>query len=240
MSGCVSERGLDLGRVDVHAARDDHVLLAVADEEEALVVAVGDVADGVEVAPHVGLVLVVLLVVVGEDAGRPHEQLARVVGPDAGDLVAVVVEQPHLDAGRGLAARAGLAQLVGRLEDAVHARARSSRTPRTASRPGSRAGTSASGRSSRARRWRSCASSTTVVAGLHVLGQRADHADRRRRRERGRSPGTSRPAAASPRVELALHDDGLAEGLGDAHEAAGAGVVERPGGEVHVVGRCSR
>ena len=42
------ERGLDLGRVDVHPAGDDHVLLAVADVEEALVVAVGDVADGLE------------------------------------------------------------------------------------------------------------------------------------------------------------------------------------------------
>ena len=39
------------------------------------------------------------------------------------------------------------------------------------------------------------------------------------------------------RVELALHDDGLAERLRDAHEAAGPRVVQRPGGDVDVVGR---
>jgi len=39
------EHGFDLGGIDVHAARDDHVLLAVADVHVALVVDVGDVAD---------------------------------------------------------------------------------------------------------------------------------------------------------------------------------------------------
>src|SRR6478735_4150663 len=42
------ERRLDLRRVDVHPTRDDHVLLAVADVEEPLVVAVRDVADRLE------------------------------------------------------------------------------------------------------------------------------------------------------------------------------------------------
>ena len=39
------ERSLDLGRVDVDAAGDDHVDLAVADVVVALVVPIGDIAD---------------------------------------------------------------------------------------------------------------------------------------------------------------------------------------------------
>ena len=52
MSGWFDEPLLDLDAVDVLAAADDHVLLAVGDEEEALVVEVADVA-GVE--PAVGV-----------------------------------------------------------------------------------------------------------------------------------------------------------------------------------------
>ena len=62
--GVGEQRGLDLGRVDVDAARDDHVDLAVAEEEVAVLVEIADVADGEEVADAVllrlGLVLVVL------------------------------------------------------------------------------------------------------------------------------------------------------------------------------------
>ena len=46
--GCVSSTRLDLGRIDVDAARDDHVDLAVAEEQVAVVVEVADVADGEE------------------------------------------------------------------------------------------------------------------------------------------------------------------------------------------------
>ena len=42
------QHALDLGRVDVHAARDDHVGLAVAEEQVAVLVEVADVADGEE------------------------------------------------------------------------------------------------------------------------------------------------------------------------------------------------
>ena len=49
----VQQLGLDLGRVDVDAARDDHVDLAVAQEQVAVVVEVADVADGEEVADAV-------------------------------------------------------------------------------------------------------------------------------------------------------------------------------------------
>ena len=52
ISGWFDEPLLDLDAVDVLAAADDHVLLAVGDEEEALVVEVADVAG---VQPAVGI-----------------------------------------------------------------------------------------------------------------------------------------------------------------------------------------
>ena len=70
MSGCCSSAASISAGIDVHPAGDDHVLLAVADVEEALVVAVGDVADGLEAVAVVLLELVVLLVVVGEHRRR--------------------------------------------------------------------------------------------------------------------------------------------------------------------------
>ena len=73
--------GLDLGRVDVHAAGDDHVGLAVADVVVALVVPVGDVAHGVEIAVRRGLVAFRLLVVLVEDPGGPDVELAGMPGP---------------------------------------------------------------------------------------------------------------------------------------------------------------
>jgi len=91
------QRGLDLRRVDVHATRDDHVLLAIAHVVVALVVAIGDVAHRLVAVLLILQELVVLFVVVGEDARALHEQLAGVLGPVARDLVAVVVEQLDLD-----------------------------------------------------------------------------------------------------------------------------------------------
>ena len=79
--GMLFESGLDLGRVDVHPAGDDHVLLAVTDVVEALFVAVGDVADGLEAVAVLFLELVVLLVVVGEDPRAADVQLAGRLGP---------------------------------------------------------------------------------------------------------------------------------------------------------------
>ena len=46
--GMHDDLGLDLGRVDVRPARDDHVGLPVAEEQEAVLVQVADVADGEE------------------------------------------------------------------------------------------------------------------------------------------------------------------------------------------------
>ena len=59
--GVREQHALDLGRIDVDAAGDDHVGLAVAEEQVAVVVEVADVADGEEAGPAVGLGLVLVL-----------------------------------------------------------------------------------------------------------------------------------------------------------------------------------
>ena len=61
------QHALDLGRVDVDPARDDHVVLAIAQEQVLLVVEVADVADGEEsgAAVLLGLLPVSLVLEVG-------------------------------------------------------------------------------------------------------------------------------------------------------------------------------
>src|SRR5215510_9128084 len=46
--GVPEDRGLDLGRVDIDAAGDDHVLGAIGDEEIAVIIELADVADAEE------------------------------------------------------------------------------------------------------------------------------------------------------------------------------------------------
>ena len=75
-TGVLVDDRLDLGRVDVHAARDDHVLLAVADVEVALLVRVRDVADGLPPALFVLAQLLVGAVVAVHREPGGHEQLA--------------------------------------------------------------------------------------------------------------------------------------------------------------------
>ena len=107
---------LDLGRVDVHPAADDHVLLAVADVDVALVVDVGDVADrlpAVAVADGLGRPVVAV-----DRQGAADEQLARLPG---GQFLAVLAHDLDLDGAVGLAARARLAQLVLGRQDRVDA-----------------------------------------------------------------------------------------------------------------------
>src|SRR6185436_11692931 len=59
------QRGLDLGRIDVDAARDHHVALAIADEDIAVGVDVTDIARGDE-AVAIDLGTLFRLVVIGE------------------------------------------------------------------------------------------------------------------------------------------------------------------------------
>src|SRR5690349_7868638 len=98
------KHGLDFGGVDVHAAGNDHVGLAVADVEVALVVPVGDVAYRVEVPAAVRRIAGVVLVVGVERAPGPDEDLAGMIRSRTGDLVAVGVDQHDLDARSRLAA----------------------------------------------------------------------------------------------------------------------------------------
>src|SRR5687768_2365966 len=77
------EGRLDLGGIDVDATRDDHVPLAIADVQVALVVAIGDVTDRLEAVAMVLDVLVGLLVVVVEHRAASYVQLAGRLRPDA-------------------------------------------------------------------------------------------------------------------------------------------------------------
>ena len=108
------EHLLDLARVDVVAAADDHVLLAVDDE----VVAVGiDAADVAGVEPtvrvdrlgrRVGALPVALHDIVAADGD--------LAGVARGDIGACLVDEPNLDARDRGAHRAGLALAIGVVE----------------------------------------------------------------------------------------------------------------------------
>ena len=101
---------LDLGRVDVDAARDHHVALAVADEDIAVGIDIADVARRDEaVALDLGALL--RLVVIGE------VRIGRDPRIDFADLAlrqhaAVIADEAQLGAGRNLADRAGLLQRI--------------------------------------------------------------------------------------------------------------------------------
>src|SRR5262245_48708355 len=97
------QRALDLRRVDVHPAGDDHVRLAVADVVEALRVAIGHVAHRDEPVALRRAELAIRFVVADDRPGRAHEHLARHVGRR--DLAAVVVVQANLHAGHGATTR---------------------------------------------------------------------------------------------------------------------------------------
>ena len=91
--GMRGEHVLDLAREDVEPTRDDHVLLAVDDVEEPLVVAPRDVS-GVQPAVREQLGrLLGLLPVAGRRQGPAHADLARLA---VGNLVALLVEQRHV------------------------------------------------------------------------------------------------------------------------------------------------
>ena len=91
--GVLVDHRLDLGRVDVDPAGDDHVLLAVADVEVALVVEVRDVADRLPLRAVLGELLVGVVVAVHRER-RADEQLAPLA---RGRVGAVVAHDAHLD-----------------------------------------------------------------------------------------------------------------------------------------------
>ena len=115
---------LDLDGEDVEPARDDHVLLAVHDVDEAVVVLVADVA-GVVPAMGADRRAALRVVEIAEgDEGAAHHDLAPFAG---GQQIAVVVHHLDLDEDRRAAAAQqpmtlggvgeGL-QMIGRREDA--------------------------------------------------------------------------------------------------------------------------
>ena len=104
------QRGLDFGGIDVDAARNHHVALAVADEDVAVGVDIADVAGGDEpVAIDLGAFL--RLVVIGEIgiARDPRVDLADLA---LRQLLSVIADEAQLRAGRNLADGAGLFQRV--------------------------------------------------------------------------------------------------------------------------------
>src|SRR5260370_7316925 len=90
------QHGLDFGGIDVEAARDHHVALAVADEDIAVLVDVTDVARGDEpVALDLGALF--RLVMIGEIriVRDPRIDLADLALPQA---IAILAEKAQFDA----------------------------------------------------------------------------------------------------------------------------------------------
>src|SRR5690606_3240281 len=111
--GVFEQGGLDLGGVDVDAAGDDQVGAPVAEEQEAVLVQVADVAGGVPLAAHAGRGLGgVLAVLEPAEAGLDVDQ----AGLARGQLVPRLVEDLGLEGGRGPADGAGPGQPVVRFD----------------------------------------------------------------------------------------------------------------------------
>ena len=117
------EHGLDLGRIDVHPAADDHVLLAVADVDEALLVDPRHVADRLPFAASGGGLASSSLSCSAARGSRPSRgwcgcraRPARRAGVEAR-----FVDHLELDVAVGPPARARLAQLVLGAEHGVDA-----------------------------------------------------------------------------------------------------------------------
>ena len=114
--------GLDLGRIDVHAARNHHVLRAVAEIEEAVLVEIADIAERNE--PRLlRLAALLVIAVIGEvrDGGGPAEDLA---GRAMRELLAVFIDHHDLRAVDRLADGAGMGEVLLRIAEDDGARFR--------------------------------------------------------------------------------------------------------------------
>ena len=104
----VDQHGLDLGRVDVDAARDHHVPGAVAEEQVAILVEVADVAAGHQaVAPDLAALFIEATINEVGKAFVPDVNLADLAGRQHGTRLVVYA---HGGKGQGLAHGAGFFQ----------------------------------------------------------------------------------------------------------------------------------
>ena len=94
------QRRLDLGGIDVHAARDDHVDLPVADVVVAIGVAICDVADREVAVVEAAARRVRTLVVLGQPRVPDHE----LTGGAVGHIATLGVDEPDLLSRHGGAA----------------------------------------------------------------------------------------------------------------------------------------
>src|ERR1022692_4004165 len=72
-TGMLFKRSLDLRRIYIHSAGDDHVILSITDIDIALSIAIRDIPDRMEVPAPRRIVALLLLVVLVEDHRGPHE-----------------------------------------------------------------------------------------------------------------------------------------------------------------------
>ena len=169
IAGCpVSTRSTSNGP-NVPAAARDHVLRAADEREEALLVDVRDVAGQVPVAEERGLRLLRQLPVAGEQGRRPAADGEVALDP-GGKLVALVVDDRDVMAGKRAAERAGL-----------EPRRRRGSRRRCSSRPG------------RSRRRWSCPSAP------RTRRRPRDRGSRRSRRDGGGEASGSARASGAPR-----------------------------------------
>ena len=94
---------LNLARIDVHAARDDHVLRAILERQEAIFIEAADIAGVEPAALEGGRVGLGVLPVAGHDDFAPHAHLAGLAG---WERVVVLIDDLDLNAGARESGRA--------------------------------------------------------------------------------------------------------------------------------------
>ena len=227
----LEEDRLDLGRVDVHPAADDHVDLAIADVVVALVVAVGDVADAEETVVVAGGGGVGTVEVLGERVVADLELARR----SDRDLDAPLVDQADLLARHRGARRARLAELVLGPKDGVDAGlGRAVELPEDGTEVGDAPLLEADRAGRRARD--QLAKGGVIDRGPHVLREVHHPRDQRRRHEGGRDPVSGDQGQSFVGVEALLDHDRGSEELAQRGEEADGAVIAGPCHQVDVVG----